>query len=246
MSWPKAILALIFLMGFASAYVANSTSYSVGSVHLGSAGGIGNSTSYDMRSTLTYQQPGNMNGQSANYLLNIGWFEGPNFTIVFGPMNISMLYPVNNSFFGPNQCTFLGTPNITFSNGASSRRVDCSLFLNGVFQNNQSKNLTINGPTNLTFAGLLTAGNYSMSCAAFDTINSTTNATAWANLWGMTGCNVPALGITTTNTTKNTTFVYTGISTLGFNVNDILFLMLLGLAIFGVVNYSFAVKPGKI
>ena len=189
-------------------------------------------------STLTYQQPGNMNGTSTNYLLNIGWYEGPNFTIVFGPMNISMLYPTNGSTFGPAQCSFMGTPSITFTTGSSNRNVVCSLYLNGICQTNQSKNLTLNGPTNLTFTGLTTAGNYSMTCRAYDSINSTTDATAWASLWAMTGCWAQSqLGVTTSSTIVNTMYFYQPLVIPYFSINNILFLLLLGCAVIGIVHY---------
>jgi len=225
-------------MGFACAYNVSTASYTVGSIHIGSNGGNITSTDYDARSTTTYEQPGNMYGQTANYLLNIGWYEGTNFTIIFGPMNISMLYPTNGSTFGPSQCSFRGTPNITFTTGSSNRNVVCSLFLNGVFQNNQSKNLTLNGPTNLTFTGLVTAGNYSMTCWAYDSINSTTNATAWANLWAMTGCWAQSqLGVTTSSTIVTTTYFYQPLVIPYFDIKNILFLLLLGCAVIGIVHY---------
>jgi hypothetical protein len=55
---------------------ASSASYDVGSYHTGLAGENASSTNYDSRFTTTYQQPGDLNASSTDYVLNAGWFAG--------------------------------------------------------------------------------------------------------------------------------------------------------------------------
>ena len=103
MNWLKVCLALILIMGGAYAYNASSTSYSIGSFHMGSAGGIGNSTDYTSRFTTTYQQPSNKDGVSADYIVNVGWYET---NVTYGGVTLTTyIYdPNDGETFGPGQC----------------------------------------------------------------------------------------------------------------------------------------------
>lgn len=66
---------LFFLLfGFVYAFEMETSSFSVDNSHIGIAGGEGDSTSYDSRSTLTYQQGGNDDGSTTSYIFNSGWF----------------------------------------------------------------------------------------------------------------------------------------------------------------------------
>ncbi len=65
---------LIFLIQFISSFGVVSGDYSVGSYHMGSAGGNASNSEYDSRFTLTYQQPGERGAESSDYTANIGWF----------------------------------------------------------------------------------------------------------------------------------------------------------------------------
>jgi hypothetical protein len=105
MSWPKAFVALIFLMGIASAYVGNSSSYTIGSMHQGLNGGEINSSSYTARSTMTYQQPGNSQLLTpSGFTANVGWYT-VNYTITITNVSSIILYPPNGGAYGPSQCT---------------------------------------------------------------------------------------------------------------------------------------------
>jgi hypothetical protein len=53
---------------------ASSASYDIGSYHTGLAGENASSANYDSRFTTTYQQPGDLNASSTDYVLNAGWF----------------------------------------------------------------------------------------------------------------------------------------------------------------------------
>jgi len=68
------VLAL-FLISNASAVDVSTTSYSVDSYHLGSAGDDLNTSSYSVRFTTTYQQAGTKSGSTASYTFNSGWFN---------------------------------------------------------------------------------------------------------------------------------------------------------------------------
>ena len=57
-----------------SAFDFSTASYDVGSFHMGVAGGESNTSSYEARSTLTYEQGGNKDGNTTSYSFNSGWF----------------------------------------------------------------------------------------------------------------------------------------------------------------------------
>lgn len=71
----RSFLALFLLLGTLGAMNLSTASYSVDSFHWGSAGGNLTTSSYQARSTLTYQGPGNRFGTSGTYLENVGWFS---------------------------------------------------------------------------------------------------------------------------------------------------------------------------
>ena len=79
MSEKFIVLFILFMLAtpFAFGATALSTSYSVGSFHIGSLGSEGNSSGYDMRDTLTYEQGGTDGANSTDYEGNDGWFEAP-------------------------------------------------------------------------------------------------------------------------------------------------------------------------
>ena len=55
---------------------ATTSSYNIEKFHQGSTGGNSTTSSYDgFRFTTTFQQPGNANGSTSSYFLNIGWFD---------------------------------------------------------------------------------------------------------------------------------------------------------------------------
>jgi hypothetical protein len=68
------VLSCFLLMSFVSAFSANTSSYSIGSYHTGSVGGLSATTNYAFRSTTTYQQGGNDNANTTSYDFNAGWF----------------------------------------------------------------------------------------------------------------------------------------------------------------------------
>lgn len=151
-------------------------------------------------------------------------------------VSLVLVYPTNNTYFGPANCKFLTTANVSFTNNSNNRTLVCSLYLNNVFQNNKSVGMTTNGLQNLTFTNLILAGVYNVSCFAYDSNATSTNASAYANLWGMTGCLTPAQNITT-NTTMNITYVYTPIVSPYVDVKTTLGVLLAGLGIFGAFYY---------
>ena len=67
----KYILALFIL--FATIFALESASYQIGSVHLGLAGDVGESSDYTTRQTLTHEQPSDPNAESSSYISNMGW-----------------------------------------------------------------------------------------------------------------------------------------------------------------------------
>ena len=73
------IILLIFTIQLSRATTilnATTSSYNIEKFHQGSTGGNSTTSSYDgFRFTTTFQQPGNQNGSTSNYFLNIGWFD---------------------------------------------------------------------------------------------------------------------------------------------------------------------------
>lgn len=74
MKWLLALF-LVLLSSVAFAQLTQSASYTIGKFHLGSAGNVGASATFDIRSTTTYEQGSNPTGTSATFLANSGWYD---------------------------------------------------------------------------------------------------------------------------------------------------------------------------
>lgn len=64
-----------YLIHFTSAWEISTASYSIDSTHSGLTGSEAETTNYDSRDTLTYEQGGSSDGETASYEFNSGWFR---------------------------------------------------------------------------------------------------------------------------------------------------------------------------
>jgi hypothetical protein len=163
---------------------------------------------------------------------------------LYGAVSITITYPVNSTAFVPGQCWFLTIANITYSINSTNRTALASLYLDNIYQTNISKNITLDGLYNFNFTGLIQTGNYSVVVVASDSLSAPVNSSVWATLSAMASCIVPNLGITTKNMTYEATMTYAPISVPYVNISQLLSLVILGLAIFGMVHYSSVLIPG--
>ncbi len=136
-------LLLLSIFSFTFGYVGNSSSYQITSIHTGTVGGSGTSSSYSQRFTTTYQQPSG-SGETTSYELNVGWFGLT--TVVNGNATINsvecsndtihyyscdrMLYGMNITHIRVN-CTSL-TSNITDVRFTLYNRPDNISYINNV------------------------------------------------------------------------------------------------------------------
>lgn len=195
-----------------------------------------NSTSYTARSTLDYNQPSG-SATTASYTLNVGWFQ---VNIVNTSISLTITYPINgtNVF---KQCSFIVNSTATFGTGSTNRSVTFNLYKDGFFFDTKTFNLTTSGPVNTVFYGLTEIGNYNISGNISDSSGWATTD-VWEAFNQMITCANPTIGVTISNTTKNQTIDYVPLNIPNFDIKTIFFLMLVGLAIYGMVHYATLIK----
>lgn len=71
-------LVILLALSIGCAFNVSTSSYTVESYHFGSAGNNETTSSYNSRSTTTYEQGSNPDGQTSSYTFNSGWF-GPSY-----------------------------------------------------------------------------------------------------------------------------------------------------------------------
>jgi hypothetical protein len=116
-----AAIILLLLAALATAFDTSTSSYSADSFHHGTAGGVGETSTYTSRGTLTYEQGGNGDATTTSYASNSGWFgavtetAGGNTTINSYDCsnNSATYYPCSSMLYGMNithiraNCTIL-------------------------------------------------------------------------------------------------------------------------------------------
>ncbi|GAI89500.1 unnamed protein product, partial [marine sediment metagenome] len=113
------IVVSISLISFASA--ASSDSYSINSYHTGLSGEKANTSSFDLRATTTYQQPGDDKASSESYSLSAGWLGYFITEYLSADLNITFIVPVKTCE-GPNaECPEPDSPaNCFYTNSSGS------------------------------------------------------------------------------------------------------------------------------
>jgi len=189
MRLPLLALALFLVLGFAFSYSANSSNYTLGSFHQGSAGAVMNSTSYSARATMDYNQPGNGNATTASYYLNVGWFEA-NITIIL--TTITITYPVNGTDVF-QQCSFFVNSTVTFRDGTTGRQVNFTLYKDNHYFDSVVVPVVSSGLVYANFSGLIDVGDYNVTANASDSYGWAV-AQAWESFNQMISCRLPDVG----------------------------------------------------
>lgn len=155
-------------------------------------------------------------------------------------VNLVIVSPYNGSLI--SSCNFTALIFTGFQNGTTSRTATCNLSYNGQFITTQTKNVS-NGFSTYVFYNLTNNGNYSITCQAQDSFSVSQTVSVHTQYYDMTACYADFYK-KTSNTT--TTFLYSKFEIEYFNVSEVLGVMLLGLAMFGMVSYATRLRKGNI
>ena len=69
------LFVCVVLLPVATAYIANTSSYTIDSIHTGIVGNNASTNSYIFTSTMTYEQAGNNNANTSSYSFELGWLD---------------------------------------------------------------------------------------------------------------------------------------------------------------------------
>jgi len=175
------------------------------------------------------------NWTTSNYTINSSEVYISNQSV-----NLVIVSPTNASLI--NSCNFTALIFTGFQNGTTGRTATCNLSYDGQFITTQTKNVS-NGFSTFIFYNLTNNGNYSLTCQAQDSFSVSQVVSVHTQYYDMTACYADFYK-KTSNTT--TTFLYSKFEIEYFNVSEVLGVMLLGLAMFGMVSYATRLRKGNI
>ena len=152
---------MILLIPATLAIGGESASYDIETYHYGSAGGLGESPSYDLRHTTTYQQGSTGDASSATYSMNVGHFESEEDDL-FGP-TVTLNSPADNSYSSISSVEF----NVTVSDNNNIANVTLYGNWSGSWQ---PEIININSSNNIDYilSDTLPEGNWIWNVEACD------------------------------------------------------------------------------
>jgi hypothetical protein len=193
----------------------------------------GNFTTGDYVSCEQFSQA--QNWTTSNYTINSSEVYISNQSV-----NLVIANPANETLI--SSCNFTALIFTGFQNGTTGRTATCNLSYDGQFITTQTKNVS-NGFSTFIFYNLTNNGNYSLTCQAQDSFSVSQVVSVHTQYYDMTACYADFYK-KTSNTT--TTFLYSKFEIEYFNVSEVLGVMLLGLAMFGMVSYATRLRKGNI
>lgn len=151
--------------------------------------------------------------------------------INFSIPQIEIISPTNGTLF--SQCFLSVVVNATFENATLNRSVNCKMYYSGQFADYKFANVTESGIYTLNFTSLVNNGNYSVTCQAVDSSGSA-NSSTYTKFHTMTHCYAAKYK---KNASGITTKLYSQFEIEHFDISYIVGILILGLALFGMVNY---------